>query len=90
MYKLKDFLISVYGMSRDDVLSGELYCMESNTKQTFLTNQMQETLAGYSYTLVHEGWLELLYNGSMLTLKKDDLMIYSPGVQVRIIRGSVN
>jgi len=90
MYKLADFLTSVLGMSHDEVTSSELYCSESNTRLTFLTNQMQETLAGYSYTLVHDGWLELLYNGRMLTLQKGDLMIYSPGVQIRIIRGSVN
>ena len=90
MYKLRDFLTSVLGMSPDDVVSDELYCTEGNTKQTFLTNQMQETLAGYTYTLVHDGWLELLYNDRMLTLQKGDLLIYSPGVQVRIINGSKN
>ena len=90
MYKLRDFLTSVLGMSPDDVVSDELYCTEGNTKQTFLINQMQETLAGYTYTLVHDGWLELLYNDRMLTLQKGDLLIYSPGVQVRIINGSKN
>ena len=90
MYKLRDFLTYVLGMSHSDVVSDELYCSESNTRLTFLTNQMQDTLAGYSYTLVHEGWIELLYNDRMLTLQQGDLMIYSPGVQIRIIRGSVN
>ena len=90
MYKLKDFLTSVLGMSPDNVVSDELYCTEGNTKRTFLTNQMQETLAGYTYTLVNDGWLELLYNDRMLTLQKGDLLIYSPGVQVRIINGSKN
>ena len=75
MYKLSDFLTSVLGMPSDDVVSDELYCSESNTRLTFLTNQMQETLSGYSYTLVRDGWLELLYNGRMLTLQKGDLMI---------------
>ena len=68
MYTLREFLTSVLGMQPDDVPSNELYCSESNTRMTFLTNQMQETLAGYSYTLVNDGWLELLYNGRMLTL----------------------
>ena len=90
MYKLREFLTSVLGMSYDDVVSDELYCSESNTRLTFLTNQMQETLACYSYTLVHEGWIELLYNDRMLTLQQGDLLIYSPGVQIRIINGSVN
>ena len=90
MYKLSDFLTSILGMSHDDVVSDDMYCSESNTRLTFLTNQMQETLAGYSYTLVHDGWLELLYNERMLTLQKGDLLIYSPGVQIRVINGSKN
>ena len=90
MYKLSHFLTSILGMSHDDVPSDELYCSESNTRLTFLTNLMQETLACYSYTLVHDGWLELIYNDRMLTLQKGDLLIYSPGVQIRIINGSKN
>ena len=90
MYRLRDFLTSVIGMSPDNLVSNELFCTEGNTKQTFLTNQMQEALAGYTYTLVHDGGLEMLYNDRMLTLQKGDLLIYSPGVQVRIINGSKN
>ena len=90
MYKLTDFLTSVIGMPQDEVVSGELYCTESNTYLTFRTNQMQATLAGYSYTLVNNGWLELLYNDRMLTLQKGDLLIYSPGVKIRIINGSAD
>ena len=90
MYKLMDFLISVIGMPQDEVVSDELYCSESNTRLTFRTNQMQETLSGYSYTLVNDGWLELLYNDRMLTLQKGDLLIYSPGVKIRIINGSTD
>ena len=90
MYKLKDFLTSVIGMSQGEVVSDELYCSESNTRLTFRTNLMQETLAGYSYTLVNDGWLELLYNDRMLALRKGDLLIYSPGVKIRIINGSTD
>ncbi len=90
MYQLRAFLTTVLGMSPDDVTSDELYCTESNTRLTFLTNQMQQTMAGYSYTLVHEGWLKLIYNDRMLMLQKGDLMIYSPGMQIRIVSGSVN
>ena len=85
-----DFLTSVIGMPQDEVVSDELYCTESNTRLTFLTNQMQETLAGYSYTLVNAGCLELLYNDRMLMLQKGDLLIYSPGVKIRIINGSTD
>lgn len=90
MYKLMDFLTTVIEMPQDEVVSDELYCTESNTRLTFLTNLMQETLAGYSYTLVNDGWLELLYNDRKLMLQKGDLLIYSPGVKIRIINGSTD
>lgn len=90
MYTLKDFLTSVIGMSGDDVPSDEMYCSESNTQLTFLTNLMQETLAGYSYTLVRKGWLKLIYGGSELLLQEGDLLIYSPGIQISIVSGSTD
>ena len=90
MYKLMDFLTSVIGMPQDEVVSDELYCSECNTRLTFRTNQMQETLSGYSYTLVNAGCLKLLYNDRMLMLQKGDLLIYSPGVKIRIINGSTD
>lgn len=88
VYTLTGFLTSILGMFHDEIPSEEIYCSECNTQLTFLTNMMQETLAAYSYTLVREGWLELIYNGTKLTLKRGDLLIYSPGVQISIIGGS--
>lgn len=88
MYTLRSFLTSVLGMPSGDIPSEEMYCSESNTKLTFLTNLMQETLAGYSYTLVRQGKLELIYNNHRLTLQRGDLLIYSPGFQITIVGGS--
>lgn len=90
MYTLSAFLLAIHGLSQDEIPSEELYCLESNTEQTFLTNQMRETLAGYSYTLVREGWLELIYNDHRLMLQRNDLLIYSPGFQITIIGGSTD
>lgn len=88
MYTLREFLTTILGIPSDEVPSDELFCSESNTEKTFLTNLMQETLACYSYTLVREGWLELIYNGQELTLQRGDLYIYSPGFQITIVSGS--
>lgn len=88
MYTLKDFLTRVIGMSLEDMPSAEMFCSESNTQLTFLTNLMQETLAGYSYTLVRNGWIKLIYSGSELLLQEGDLLIYSPGMQISIVSGS--
>lgn len=88
MYTLRSFLTSVLGMPSGDIPSEEMYCSESNTKLTFLTNLMQETLAGYGYTLVRQGKLELIYSNHRLTLQRGDLLIYSPGFQITIVGGS--
>lgn len=88
VYTLRGLLTSILGMSHDEIPSEEIYCSESNTQLTFLTNTMQETLAAFSYTLVREGRLELIYNGNELTLQRGDLLIYSPGFQITIIGGS--
>lgn len=90
MYSLKDFLTSVLDLSPDEIISDEIFISESDTRRTFATNLMQEAFAGYTYTLVHDGWLEFLYNGKFMTIQRGDLMIYSPGVQVSIINGSQN
>ena len=88
MYRLRNFLQSVNGLSPDQVLSDELFCAETDIKMTFRTNQMRDSLAAYTYTLVQRGQLNLLYNGRMLTLQRGDLYIYSPGFQVTIVSGT--
>ena len=88
MYTLKDFLTSILSMRPDEVRSDEMFCSESNTQLTLLTNQMQQPLAAYSYTLVRRGWVTLVYNGEQLTLRPGDLLIYSPGFQISIVSTS--
>ena len=77
-------------MPPDEVTSDEFFCSESILEGAFLTNGMQDTLAGYCYTLVREGWLQLIYNGQALTLRPGDLYIYSPGFQITVVSGSDN
>lgn len=88
VYRLKDFFLSVIGLDEADLYSEEIMCNQTDIGLTFYTNQMQDTLAAYSYTLVEQGWLILIYNGRQLTLEAGDLYIYSPGFQVTIVGGS--
>lgn len=88
MYALKDFFLSVVGADETDIPSDEIMCSQTDIRLTFCTNRMQDTLAAYTYTLVEQGWLTLIYNGSQLTLEPGDLYIYSPGFQVSIVGGS--
>ena len=88
MYRLRDFFHLVLGVDNADIPSDELACNETDTELTFYTNEMSDTLAAYTYTLVERGWLNLIYNGRSLTLERGDLYIYSPGFQVTIVSGS--
>ena len=90
MFTLKEILTTVYGMPRHEVTSDELFCSESNLEGALLTNRMQDTLAGYAYTMVRDGWLQIVYNGQVLTLYSGDLYIYSPGCKLTIVGGSEN
>ena len=88
MYSVREVLRSVLRMPVDELPVEELYCCETNTELAFYTNKMGDPLAAYSYTLVRQGWLNIIYNGRLLTLQRGDLFIYSPGFQVMIISGS--
>lgn len=88
MYNLKEFLHSVVGLPSTSLSSDEIFCVETDIEKTFMSNRMQEALAGYAYTLVRQGWLSLVYNGKELTLQPGDIYIYSPGFQTTVLCGS--
>ena len=69
---------------------GMMLCNETDAAITFRANNIQGFLAAYTFTLVIEGWLTIVYNGQELTLQSDDLYIYSPGLPVTIISASEN
>ena len=88
MYSLNDFLHTVMQMPSEQIASPELYCTEINPEATFYTNEMQDTLACYTFTLVRCGWLTIVYNGQELTLTRGDLYIYSPGMSILVVSAS--
>lgn len=90
MYRLREFLQDIVGIPDGEVASDYIYCSETDAEKTLLTNQMKASLAAYSYTLVRQGWLSLVYNGQEITLQQGDVYIYSPGFQVTIIGASEN
>ena len=69
---------------------GKIYCNETDGAITFRTNQTHGYMAAYTFTLVLDGWLRLVYNGEELTLHPGDLYMYSPGLSVTIVSASDN
>lgn len=76
------------GADEADIPSDEIMCTRTDVRLTFLTNEMRDTLAAYTYTLVEQGWLNLKYNNRPIRLERGDMYIYSPGFQVTIESGS--
>lgn len=90
MYSLKDAWMAMHGEMPMRDWDGKMYCDETDANITFHANKTQGFMAAYTFTLVTDGWLTLLYNGQELTLHPDDMYIYSPGMPVFIIAASDN
>ena len=88
MYSLSEAWIKMHGKLPVDNWDGKMFCNETDAAITFRANRTQGFMAAYTFTLVSEGWLTLVYNDRELTLHPDDLYIYSPGLSVTIIDAS--
>ena len=85
MYNLSE-VYHIIGFDHEHELwKGRIACTQSDRKRTFLTNELEKTVACYTFTLVRQGELLLENNGQVIPFKKDDLYIYLPGFPVKIM-----
>ena len=90
MYTLKEGWIAMHGEMPTDDWDGKLFCDKTDADSTFLTNKIQGFLAAYTFTLVIQGQLTIVYNDRELIFQADDLFFYSPGMSVTIIAASAD
>ena len=90
MYSLREAWVIMHGQSPYEKWDGKMYCSETDADITFRANKTQGFMAAYTFTLVTEGWLKIVYNEQELTLLPNDLYIYSPGLEVTILAASEN
>lgn len=90
MYTLKEGWIAMHGEMPTDDWDGKLFCDKTDADRTFLTNRIQGFLVAYTFTLVIQGQLTIVYNDRELMLQADDLFFYSPGMSVTIIAASAD
>lgn len=88
MYSLREAWIKMVGQLPYEQWDGRMYCRETDAAVTFRTNKTQGFMAAYTFTLVTGGWITIVYNGRELTLRPNDLYIYSPGLEVTILTAS--
>ena len=88
MYTLKESWQVMFGKMPMEDWDGKMYCIETDAATTFRSNETQGFLAAYTFTLVTEGWMNVVYSGKELTLKADDLCFYSPGLPITVVSAS--
>lgn len=88
MYSLKEGWIAMHGQIPTKDWDGKIFCTQTDAAITFRTNKIQGFMAAYTFTLVIKGTLNIIYNDKELTLRPDDLYIYSPGIPVSIVSAS--
>lgn len=90
MYSLKEAWIKMHGTAPYEGWDGRIQCDRTDAAITFRANRTQGFMSAYTFTLVLEGWLTIIYNGRQLTLGPNDLYIYSPGMSVTIVSATKN
>ena len=90
MYSLKDAWVKMHGRLPYEGWDGRIQCDRTDAEMTFRANRTQGFLSAYTFTLVLEGCLNIIYNGKQLTLGPNELYIYSPGMSVTIVSATRN
>lgn len=88
MYSLREAWIIMYGNLPYEEWEGKMYCRVTDAASTFPVNKTQGYMAAYSFTLVTRGWLTVTYSGQKITLRPNDLYIYSPGLEIVVLAAS--
>lgn len=90
MYSLREAWLKMHGHLPYEQWDGKMYCQKTDAAITFRANKTQGFISAYTFTLVTEGRLSIVYNDQKLTLHPDDLYIYSPGLEVTVLDASKN
>ena len=88
MLSLKESWIRMYGTVPFEGWDGLMYCTRSNAYMALQTNRTFGFITAYTFTLVQEGRLSILYNGKELKLLPNDLFIYSSGMEISVLEAS--
>ncbi|MBQ4392082.1 MAG: AraC family transcriptional regulator [Prevotella sp.] len=90
MYSLREAWLKMHGAEPVEHWDGKIYCNRTDAAITYRANETHGYMAAYTFTLVLEGTLDIVYNGRELTLRPDDIYMYSPGLSVTIVNASAD
>ena len=85
MYNMTEAWRVMHGSLPIKDWDGKLYCTETDGAMSFRSNETHGFMAAYSFTLVTQGSLTFRYNDAEMTIRPNDLYIYSPGMSVTVL-----
>jgi len=88
MYTLKETWHLNYSHEPTSNWDGKMICIALDADISFKSNETEGHSLHYSFTIVTQGWLTFVYNGQEITIKPNDLYIYSPGLPITILSAS--
>lgn len=80
MYNIREGLQQVLGKVPPRYQNDYILCGETDAVSSLSTNRLRDSVACFGYTLVVRGHITVRYNGADLTMKQNDIFIYSPGM----------
>lgn len=88
MYNMTEAWHVMYGPLPVSDWDGNFYCTETDGPMSFRSNETHGFMAAYTFTLVTQGSLTFRYNDTEMTIRPNDLYIYSPGISVTVLEAS--
>ncbi len=88
MYTLKETWYLNYSQEPTSNWDSKMICIALDADISFKSNETEGHSLHYSFTIVTQGWLTFVYNGQEITIKPNDLYIYSPGLPIVILSAS--
>lgn len=82
MYNLEQLFNIIGPDSRHELWNNKISCSFTDARRTLLTNQMNDSFNGYSFTLIQAGTLTLESGSHQLEFTTNEMYTYYPGSNV--------
>lgn len=91
MYNLAEGWEKMFGELPQSRRNDKIICVHTDGDMMLRTNRLQqESLACYTFSLIIQGWLRIVYNGQELYFKKNDVFTYTAGSAITVIATSTD
>ena len=86
MYSVREALYENEHLQPESVWEDKIVCLHDSPQvaKDFARQRMTDRLSVYSYTIVLRGRLSFVYNGTQVDYHENDMLIYSPGIEIAV------